>query len=443
MFNKDGTDGSIPSSSREPVEVGRVFRVKLPDVPKATRRVVVLDTDKDSGAAGAAVSVMRWEREAPTPIVEYSSPASNKGIPLRRPLILPKILPQSKENENEWTVALSNLHDLLPFESELSNSAESGQVSRQIQALDALILKERGDQLLGIGDASVAAGYYESALQLSVGLSCQNDDSPREPPRMTVGSTVIVRVEGGHVKIAEVDVINDSTSIEVSMDTGQESTMHPSCVLFLVSEDDDGRVFQVRTLLNLARCLNQLAATATSITVQLPETSMGYLKSAVLACTLALTILSMDSFCGDNSGKLLQSALLLRSTVYISLQKLPHARADIQRLLATDQNHKEGLRISQQLTRLEAERSQSDRRLVKDMCRWVQTATAASDDASESVSAPILSLPRKEFDATKTRVKAESTNFVHSLLPYLSLKNWFVVIMAIVVGLFCFKTNPS
>ncbi len=266
--------------------------------------------------------------------------------------VLPRSI-QKEEEGQEATVNVNAVENLFPFE------ADPG--SETNLSIDEW--KGRGDQLLRLGDASAAASFYEKALEESSSIS--------------IGGTVVVSVDG-FPRIAEVDCCDDDdNTIDIALvHNGDERTIPLSQVLLGLLENDP-ESFQERILLNLARCTMQLA--------DLDATNRPkYLKSAVLATTLVVAIAEFRQEEADESlPKNSQTAIVLRCKAYTSLSKWPRATADARKLVKS--GREEGQKMLATIERKKKIQFSKDKKLAKDICRLVQSATAANDGRDEAL----------------------------------------------------------
>lgn len=256
------------------------------------------------------------------------------------------------------TVETKEIRQLLDFErcelgSSLDTSGENPSVS---------VWKDRGDQLLRLGDATSATSYYEMALGRSSAVS--------------IGSTIIVQ-RGGFPKVAEVDCLEDDSVDITIVDSGEEAVIRPSDILLGIL-DRDHEKFQERILLNLARCMLQLSDIDT---INRPK----YLKSAILACSLTITVSHFhDSESANNTNYLsgnTQTALHLRAKAQSGLSKWPNAIADAKRLIKA--GNKQGSQLLEALQRNKLRQVKKDKKLSKAVAKWVQTATSESVSEKE------------------------------------------------------------
>ena len=261
------------------------------------------------------------------------------------------ILPRSIQKEDECeevTVAMHEVEALLPFEADPGSDKD----------ISIEEWKGRGDQLLKLGDAAAAASFYEKALGNS---SC-----------IEIGGTVVLSVEG-FPRMAEVDCCDDDDgTIDVTLVyNGDERTVKQSQVLLgLLERDHDA--LQERILLNLARCTLQLA--------DLDATNRPkYLKSAILATTLAVALAEFWQEPHDGSlSKNAQTALQLRCKTYTSLSKWPRATADARKLVQS--GHESGNKLLATVERKKKLQQKVDKKLARDICHLVQSATAANEE---------------------------------------------------------------
>jgi hypothetical protein len=261
--------------------------------------------------------------------------------------IVTPLVPRSKE-EKESTVALSNVIPLMEFE---QNGGDE---------VDVAQWKERGDALLQLGDGSAAIPYYEAGLAASSALQ--------------VGITAIISKKD-EFQVAEVDYIENG-NVDVTVigsDEEEERTVPDTDVkLCLLSGQEE---LQVRILLNLARCLMQVADLEDS------QMSAYYRRSAAIGCSIALAILTHV----DGQKSLQATALLLRSKAHASRSKWKLAIADAQLLTQEHTDYKEGRAWSLQLEKQVAQHQKTNQKLAKSMCAWVQNATATADGGSSGI----------------------------------------------------------
>jgi hypothetical protein len=138
-----------------------------------------------------------------------------------------------------------------------------------------------------------------------------------------------------------------------------------------------------------------------------------YLRGAVLACTLAISVTGFHNADADYVSPTHKSALLLRSQAQAKLSKYPHAKADLKQLLVLDPQHREGQKRLRDLEKQQIQKKKTEKRLVKDVCQWVGTQTAANDTVSDpsdssgdaTIAAP--SLPSTAAVATSTETNLQ------------------------------------
>jgi tetratricopeptide (TPR) repeat protein len=391
-----------PSSheTTSPPQVGSVVRARLIDHPKATRRALVATVQDERTAC------VLWEDEAP----RVRRGADNK--PLHRSFLVTPVLKDTAD-EVESNVAVEDLLELLPFETDSVDEANSANVDKDLHQ-KMQDWKEHGDQLLRLGDATAAAEYYEAALGISRNLQ--------------IGSSIILKV-GGHTKIAEVDCIEaDDNTMDVAIETGEEKTIPQSEALIVIIEPDGDRL-QERILLNLARCMLQLAEITT---LQLQRRPL-YLRGAVLACTLAISVTCFHNTDADADADYVspthKSALLLRSQAQAKLSKYPHAKADLKQLLVLDPQHREGQKRLRDLEKQQIQKHKTDKRLVKEICQWVQTS------ANDTVSHP--------SDSSGDATIAPTATVTTETNPSITSFSWFWVGLILLVALIIQKSLPG
>jgi hypothetical protein len=356
------------------LQVGFVVRAPLPNHPNALGRALVLtDPDEQDNTV-----CLLWEI-APTPKSISISSSSKKTF-----LITPLMHPPKNIEQEETTISSQDVKPLLPFEDSCIADDDSLTVAEW---------KDRGDQLLRLGDASAAASYYEMALSKSSNLQ--------------IGSTVITKI-GGYPKLAEVDCV-EVDSLDVTLvESGEESTITHSQILLCLLEPDAEKC-QERILLNLARCLLQLADLDHATSESRPK----YLKAAVLACTLALTVISFASGDEPDIPANSQTAWILRAKAQAALSKWPHALSDAKKVVKA--GHKQGRKLLDDIERQQRQKVKTDKKLAKEICKWVETAT--SDSVSDDQVAP------KE-DINDSTPKERTTN-----APSFSIPSWLQFVL--------------
>jgi len=356
------------------IQVGSVVRAPRGVSKLKGRAVVALVQEEDETAC------ILWEDLAPRPL------QGNRPLPF----IVTPMVPRSKE-EREDTIGLSDTCPLLDFEQDPSASDET----------DVKVWKERGDELLRLGDASAAIPHYEAGLAISSVLQ--------------VGSTGLVVSQKDVIQVAEVDYLEDGNADVTIGDEERTITESEIKLCFLAGQES----LQVRILLNLTRCLLQVAELEDS------QMSAYYRRSAATACSMALAIL--DSLEDDDVESLHATALLLRSKAYASRSKWKSAMADAQSLTTSHPNYKEGRTWLPQLESQMTRQQKTNQKLAKSMCAWVQNATTAEGgDRGETL--PTSSVSQVANDDEKgssfpstiaTRTASPLTLFWYLLCPLL------------------------
>ena len=366
-----------------------------------------------------------WEELYPHPIIMMTSSADDmnmRAYSSRNFLITPKSINRESKNDDdddEVNVKIDAIQALLPFENENNNNNnnntntdtdidtpnESESTLKPLEKKKSAIIlwKERGDQILRLGDPSSATSYYEKALFNSSNLS--------------IGGTIIISVEG-FPRIAEVDCVevDDGGIIDVTLvSNGEERTVKKSAVLLSIMERDDD-LLQERILLNLTRCMLQLSELDV---VNRPK----YLKSAILSTTIAIAISSFrqqqddDNDNDDDDQSLLQAnaqtALVLRVKAYSGLSKWSKAIADAKRLLKNG-NIQQGNKLLSSIERKKKLQLKTDKKLAKDICRLVQSATEATTTTTTTADLNGSSSSRsieKSVSSIKSSSSSSSSSF--------------------------------
>ncbi|KAI2504611.1 hypothetical protein MHU86_9823 [Fragilaria crotonensis] len=354
-------------------QVGSIVRLSRGD--KRTGRATISTIDDDDQVS------LFWEDAAPLPVEGSSG------------FIVTPLLPGSSD-DNELTISKSELQRLLPFE--LSTSPDENNPS---------VWKERGDTILKLGDASSSIPYYERALQLT--------------SRVQVGSTILIMRKDA-VVAAEVDCLDDDTADVTYVESNDEAVVQLKSIRLAISMEHVD--LQIRVLLNLARALLQVADFDNS---QLSRPSL-YRDGAILACSLAHGILLTDE-AGEMSPFLI-STLFLRSKAHAGRAKWQASLSDVDRLLKLKPQSKEGRTWRKELLGLIAQSERANKKLVKSMCRWIQSTTQDGAPVSEEES-ETSSIRNDTIDRTDS----------HSWLP-----GWFTgALFAMLVALWMCKSTPS
>jgi tetratricopeptide (TPR) repeat protein len=373
------------------MRVGATVRVARPNHPKSTGRAVLATLQEENDSA----CVLIWEDPAPRPLFGQRKFVVTPNFSTKR----------NSPDDDEYTVDSCHIQPLFDFEYDMELTGGGDVAAGAAAALEAVeVWKDRGDQLLRVGDASAACSYYEMALSLSSSHSSTTGSQ--------VGSTVIVKKDG-FAQIAEVDCVNETDLDITYVANGDEATIRESEILLTVMNPDLQRI-QERILLNVSRCLLQLA--------EVDKTDLDrpsrYRSSAVLASTLALTLATFHdeqqqrqeaaiTTTGVKFGKTYQTALLLRSQAQAQRGKWSHAIADVKQLLKIQPNHKEGCKLLQQIEQQKARRKLVDKKLAKQMCQWVNQAATATTTATPTTSTNLSN------ESPVSRLRDESTTMTN------------------------------
>ncbi|KAG7340026.1 hypothetical protein IV203_006430 [Nitzschia inconspicua] len=370
-----------------------------------TVRAMVADYDDGDGNDDDNNDNNNDENAMYTLFVEPTSVQPIAPCSTRDFLIVPNITDSNSNTNNntpEVIVSRKDIQQLLPFEQQLIDETDTTTSHYRNDDTDHTsveIWKERGDALLRLGDASAAASYYERGLFQS--------------SRVTVGGTVVISLDG-FPKIADVDCIDTSQQVQQQdqdqqqqlldisiVDTGEERTISRSDVLLGIWENDTQQL-QERMLLNLSRCMLQLAdIESNEFVVQSNNNRTKYLKAAVLATTLVVTLASFHDTqqqqqqqqqlqtygqqtssssplpSPDSLTTNAQTALILRIKAQTALSKWKQAKQDANKLIKAG-NSQQGNKLLQSIERKRNLALQLDKRLAKQMCRLVQSTTTTA-----------------------------------------------------------------
>jgi hypothetical protein len=329
------------------------------------RRAVIATLHTDTNEA-----CLLWDADTPRPLIE--------SIPFR-------IVPHPPENDyqealyEETVLPLTELLELFDF--------ERIPTSQLVQSTTSIVeWKDFGDRLYRCGDFVSAVSYYEYALHLTstlqVGCTVY---LPVGKTRATTkqsrhGPTVILAAEVDCIDEGDAD-INNSGTVDVTLcETGQERVVPIADILLCRLGTTD--FLQERVVLNLTRSLLQLATMETATS---SSRRVEYLKQAIVATTLALAALAVPDATlstsisdTDRPSPMVQyqiTALILRSRAQEELRQIDLALADIQTVVQTlDPQCKQALAARQRLLQLQVESAKLNKRLVRNVSQWVQTA---------------------------------------------------------------------
>ena len=315
-----------------------------------------------------------WEDAAPQPIPPMVYFVVTPPMPI-------------SSDDVDVTIPKSLLQQLLPFERKILLDED-----------DPFVWKERGDMLLKLGDASSAVPFYERALHLT--------------SRVQVGSTVLIKVKET-VVTAEVDCLEEKTADVTYVASAEEAVVNLKDIGFSISLKDSN--LQVRILLNLARCLLQLAGFDNS---QILRPSL-YREGATIACSFAyVMLLSNDNEQGSSTtASLLTSTLLLRSKAQAGRAKWQLSLSDADQLLQLKPQSKEGRVWKKELMGLISQSERANKKLVKSMCQWIQSTTSKESAVSERAS---------ETTALENAKRTDS---------YSWSRDWVTTILVLLLGL--------
>ena len=277
--------------------------------------------------------------------------------PISSFLISPCFEEESDGGETEDTVDVKDIEPLHHFE-----ISDQNQVSVPDSEL-VLQYKSHGDILLKTGDPASAVPFYEEALQ--------------RLNKIELGGGCVVK-EKGFLRYAEIDCI-DANQLDLCIpESGREFSCSVSSVIIFISHDP----VQSLILLNLTRCLVSLSEIASASQM---KRRPAFLKAAVLASSIVVTKESRNK---EDAGatKRRNTALLLRSRSQLGLSKFQQARADARNVLQSIPDHQEAIRLVKLSKEKEMKLQVSNKKLVREVCKWVDTA--ASEAKNNPVSGP-------------------------------------------------------
>lgn len=251
-----------------------------------------------------------------------------------------------EDNDNydtEITILQTDAMQLLEFETSIHDPSKN-------DAITATTWKDRGDQLLRLGDPAAAIPFYEMALRMT------NNDG------LQVGCTVLIQKKE-QLLLAEVDCLDATTADLTLVDTGSALVIQQSQVLLILSNLHSE--LQLRVLLNLARSLMLWADY---------DTSRSYRASAVLSTSMAYAITTTD----EAFVSFQPTCLMLRSKANASQGRYEASMADVELL-----NDRQSRKWKAELLVLMKRRELTNKKLVKGMCQWIGRATNSSGNNEE------------------------------------------------------------
>lgn len=345
--NKDkglgvGSTVRLTSKIRLPPKVGAGTRAVREVLTIARRSVVATEDER------GCISLVQ-EDIIPTPLAGTS-----------HFLIAPTINGSSAQEVDECEADVSNVSPLLEFE-EVEGASIEG---------DIALYKGYGDQLFRINDYTWAISYYEAALY---SVSSTFD----------VGSVLVVR-RSGHSVIAEVDCLENGT-FDVTFQSGNEEANISRKAIIMALWTLDVSFLQPKILLNLSRCLLKLADFDSSRSNSLGKSSRQdkFRQSAVLGCSAAITICEYHSIEASIESRseldsLIDKARIVRSRAFMQLRKYPNATADAKKVLVRNATNRDAQGILNEIKAAQAYSKSIDKKLSKEVCRWVQSATEST-----------------------------------------------------------------
>jgi hypothetical protein len=281
----------------------------------------------------------------------------------------------------ECESSVDDLMELFPFEDQNGDD----DIGNSLSTVEKVELhKSRGDQLLRLHDYTCAAAYYEAALSFIASKS-----------NVTIGGTCIARRNGDAV-IAEVDCIDadqyDVTFMSQSGDE-EEATIPKKDIVCSVWFEDE-LYLQPRCLLNLSRCLVKLAEFDTTRgnvgcvgQTKHATRQEKYRSAAVLGCSITITLcehLKENTASPDIPmlDSLIGKARLIRSRAFIGRNLLRNAMVDAKKVTLQNPDDKEALMLISEIKAKEAHNKLLDKKISKEVCRWVKKATTTSEGAA-------------------------------------------------------------
>lgn len=328
----------------------------------------------------------------------------------------------------ECESSIDDLMELLPFEDNEIVVSESSSTAEKVE-----LYKSRGDQLLRLNDYTCAAAYYEAALNFIASKS-----------NVSIGGSCIARRNGDAV-IADVDCIDtDQYDVTFISQEGEETeaTIPQKDILCSIWINDE-EYLQPRCLLNLSRCLVKLAEIdPTSGYVGCSGQSKRatrqekYRSSAVLGCSITITLceyLKKSKASPDVPllDSLIGKARLIRSRSFIGRNMLRNAMVDAKKIISQTPHDKDALKLISEIKAKEAHNKLLDRKISKEVCRWVKKATTTSEGAAA------IERMDGESSVSDSETHLSETEYLRSLFVWIFQKTFMEIgaVIAFVIAM--------
>ncbi|KAL7578846.1 hypothetical protein ACA910_016066 [Epithemia clementina (nom. ined.)] len=402
------------------------------------------------------------------------------------------------DDDVELTVAMEQLEALQPFEQ--NDLAERWVEDNRMGEIE--YLKSCGDALMKLGDEPSAIPYYERALSVSgfprrnLTIEVGSTIVLQVPSKTKEGNAWIVLL--AEVDCVETD---DNVVFSMDLTTlakldpfhnqrffllDEEQTVvwdsRQQFILPILSKDVKNRL-QERTLLNLTRCFLQLAAefqdrkggggghdmiSTKSVSTNL-SLAAAYLNSAIVSTTLVEAIAqyyqqhpqkfdetpsshSNETTSREENHRWAATALLLRAKAWLWKGQYALALADTERLLEAENKSgdstsaaalspkllREAQHLHQQILQERKTASKQTRKLVKEVCRWIDGATTSNDSKASS---PDSTAPRID-QATATQNSDTCTTTTTTPSVFASTSGWWTVPLILLFALVLQKYLP-
>jgi hypothetical protein len=129
-----------------------------------------------------------------------------------------------------------------------------------------------------------------------------------------------------------------------------------------------------------------------------------YRQAAVLGCSIAISIcdhhhhnnnhallsqnsaedLVASSSASSDLISLIVKARIVRSRAFLGLRKIPNATMDVKKVLVLDSTNREAQRLLSEIDDAKAYIKSIDKKLSREVCRWVQTATDSASNGQDA-----------------------------------------------------------
>ncbi|KAL7544428.1 hypothetical protein ACHAWF_007820, partial [Thalassiosira exigua] len=221
---------------------------------------------------------------------------------------------------------------------------------------------------------------------------------------------------------------NDNPQYDVAYPQLQEDATITRKEILMAVWTRDVKYLQPRILLNLSRCLiklGQIDATRGNASCVGEKLSSSKAKSsrqeryklaAVWGCSIALSLCEYRLFADGATAELdalVDKARLVRARAFLDLRKFANATVDAKKVVARNSANREAQSLLSEIKATEAYGKAADKKLSKEVARWVQTATSSSKaaEAMERMDGSVSEDDSEEDQGRFERVEKDESVF--------------------------------